>query len=188
MNSLASESYPLISRIPFCCLCGLLLLGFLSGCSEEAPPQEMIRSWPGSEVIENCLGDIGWEIESLYDDVFGSLHPSYEEYEFSGTTKEDFELEYTWSFQKGLISDSKLDGPVFEEGGCDIGLHVRFPAGKEDLNQLASTVIQLDNGISYRWRDIVRAEDTERGRKFVKDVNRIIKDGLKGMNKRLEQF
>lgn len=144
----------------------------------------------GRIVIMNCLDDIAREVQERYQELYGTEEAVQQNYECSlAATKEEFKLDYKLTFEKGFIQDRKgVGGPVFEEGGCVIYFRVRFPAGKEDPEQLASFVVNLDNGISYRWRSCVRAERTEKGRKLVKEVNAIIKDGLKLMNEKLKDF
>ena len=95
------------------------------------------------------------------------------------------EFRYTTGVQQG----SKLNSPTFLKYGCDIYVHVQYPATAQDMDQtqLKGDLIQLKNGSAYGvWR-LTRTEPTVEGEEFAEKVSEIVTARLDAMKKELEQ-
>lgn len=92
-------------------------------------------------------------------------------------------------YTSGLQHDSKLDGPTFSKYGCDIYVHVKYPATEQDtdLRQLEGVLVSLKSGTSYALWKLIRTEPTEEGRAFAEKVNEIVTARLDALKKELEQ-
>ncbi len=85
-------------------------------------------------------------------------------------------------YSKGWVSDSKIDGVIFKKDGCDISFWVRYPAETREIQQLeGSPLIRIKNGKNIEFWRSVRAENTEQGKRFKKEVNKIISKNLREM-------
>ena len=92
-------------------------------------------------------------------------------------------------YTTGLQRDSKVSGPTFSKYGCDIYVHIQYPAKEQDMDQrqLRGVLVPLTNGSAYAvWR-VTRTEPTEEGQAFADKVNEIITARLGAMKKELEQ-
>jgi hypothetical protein len=92
-------------------------------------------------------------------------------------------------YTTGLQQDNKGNGPTFLKYGCDIYVHVQYPATPQDMGQtqLKGDLVPLKNGSSYGvWR-LTRTESTTEGQEFAEKVNEIVTARLDSMKKELEQ-
>jgi hypothetical protein len=92
-------------------------------------------------------------------------------------------------YTTGLERDSRIDGPTFSKYGCDIYVHIQYPATKQDMepHQLEGVLVSLKNGVSYAvWRN-VRTEPTQEGQAFADKVNQIVTSRLEAMKRELEE-
>jgi hypothetical protein len=92
-------------------------------------------------------------------------------------------------YTAGLQQDSKINGPTFLKYGCDIYVHVQYPATRQDMDQtqLKGDLVPLKNGSAYGvWR-LTRTESTPEGQAFAEKVDQIVTARLDAMKKELEQ-
>jgi len=89
----------------------------------------------------------------------------------------------------GLQHDSRVTGPTFSKYGCDLYVHIQYPATKQDIDQtqLKGVLVPLKNGSAYAVWKLVRTEPTEEGQAFAEKVNQIVAARLDAMKKELEQ-
>ena len=89
-------------------------------------------------------------------------------------------------YSKGWVRDSKTQGVIFDKNGCDIWFRVRYPAESKEIQQLASSpLIKIKNGKNIQFWRSVRAENTEQGRQFTDEVNKIISKNILKMRESL---
>jgi hypothetical protein len=92
-------------------------------------------------------------------------------------------------YTAGLEHDSKVTGPTFSKYGCDIYVHIQYPATKQNSEapQLGGALVSLKNGTSYAvWRS-VRTEPGQEGDAFAEKVNEIVTSRLEAMKSELEE-
>jgi hypothetical protein len=92
-------------------------------------------------------------------------------------------------YTTGLQHDSKLDGPTFSKYGCDIYVHIKYPATGQDmeLRHSEGVLVSLKDGSSYALWKIIRTEPTEEGHAFAEKVNEIVTARLDALKRELEQ-
>src|SRR5262249_22923507 len=92
-------------------------------------------------------------------------------------------------YTMGLQHDSRVSGPTFSKYGCDIYVHIQYPATKQDMDQsqLEGVLVPLKNGSAYAVWKLIRTEPTEEGQAFAEKVNQIVTARLDAMKKELEQ-
>ena len=91
-------------------------------------------------------------------------------------------------YTTGLQQDNKIGGPTFLKYGCDIYVHIHYPATLQDMDQtqLKGDLVQLKNGSAFAvWR-LTRTEPTAEGQEFAEKVTEIITARLDAMKKELE--
>jgi len=85
-------------------------------------------------------------------------------------------------YSKGRIKDSKIKAVIFDKNGCDVSVRVRYPSEAKEIQQIASSpLIKIKNGKYIQFWRSVRAEDTEQGREFKKEVNKILSKNISKM-------
>ena len=92
-------------------------------------------------------------------------------------------------YTSGMQQDSKINGPTFLKYGCDIYVHIQYPATQQDMEktQLKGDLVPLKNGSAYGvWR-LTRTEPTAEGQAFAEKVSEIVTARLDAMKKELEQ-
>src|SRR5262249_30154938 len=92
-------------------------------------------------------------------------------------------------YTTGLQRDSKVSGPTFSKYGCDIYVHIQYPATKQDMDQtqLEGVLVPLKNGSAYAVWKLIRTETTEEGQAFAGKVEQIVAARLEVMKNELEQ-
>jgi len=92
-------------------------------------------------------------------------------------------------YTMGLQHDSRVSGPTFSKYGCDIYVHIQYPATKQDMDQtqLEGVLVPLKNGSAYAVWKLIRTETTEEGQAFAEKVDQIVTARLDAMKKELEQ-
>jgi hypothetical protein len=92
-------------------------------------------------------------------------------------------------YTQGLQQDSKINGPTFLKYGCDIFVHIQYPATQQDMEQtqLKGDLVQLKNGSAFAVWKLTRTEATAEGEAFAEKVNQIVTARLEAMKRDLEQ-
>jgi len=92
-------------------------------------------------------------------------------------------------YSTGLVQDSKGSGATFAKYGCDILVHIQYPATRQDMDprQLEGQLVTLKDGSSYALWRLVRTEPTQEGQDFADKVNQILTSRLDAMKREMEQ-
>jgi hypothetical protein len=89
---------------------------------------------------------------------------------------------FTLTYEKGFLGDSKIDGPSYGKYGTDILIKIHYPADGSDRNQLESSpYIKLKDGKYLVFRISVRSENNENGIKFKQIVDNIVYNRIRTM-------
>jgi hypothetical protein len=90
-------------------------------------------------------------------------------------------------YEKGLLKDGKLEGPVFDKDGCDIYVAIKYPATREDVMQrpLGGSLFLMKNGKSFAVWILVRAENNEPGIALSTKVKELVSVRVTELEKKL---
>jgi hypothetical protein len=154
-------------------------LGILTGClcGETLPVTAAVGS-KQEAVIKKAIHGIYTDLKKIRLEFFQLRY-------IDKAKVYNNEFRYT----TGLEHDSRIDGPTFSKYGCDIYLHIQYPATREemDLHQSGGSLVSLKNGASYAVWSNVRAEPNQEGQAFADRVNKIVASRLDDMKIELEQ-
>jgi len=149
---------------------------------------------PGSRLVALGAATAGWaKSDAAVKKAMRGIHSDLKKLKL-----QFFQLRYIedakvynneFRYTSGMQQDSKINGPTFLKYGCDIYVHIQYPATQQDMEktQLKGDLVQLKNGSAYGvWR-LTRTESTAEGQAFAEKVNEIVTARLDAMKKELEQ-
>jgi hypothetical protein len=160
----------------------VLLVGFLlvaTGGSSSTAPRGAAAVWSKNDTaIKKAMHGIHSDLKKLKFKFFQLRY-------IEDAKVYNNEFRYT----TGLQRDSKTNGPTFSKYGCDIYVHIQYPATQQDIDQsqLAGTLVSLKNGTAYAVWKLTRTEPTQEGQEFADEVNKIVTARLDAMKRELEQ-
>jgi len=149
---------------------------------------------PGSRLVALGAATAGWaKSDAAVKKAMRGIHSDLKKLKL-----QFFQLRYIedakvynneFRYTSGMQQDSKINGPTFLKYGCDIYVHIQYPATQQDMEktQLKGDLVQLKNGSAYGvWR-LTRTESTAEAQAFAEKVNEIVTARLDAMKKELEQ-